>query len=176
MHTFEQIHAQPPKNVTLVPRTEPSRSRFAERTTWISDIHSPSPGDGRNVDLRDILAHTRFDHDATACSFCTSNRFHEDVALASTIEQPSSFRQDMSKFRRYAAVFSQGVWSHRKSWAARILRLRRLSTAVSASWEGRLQGAEHNEKMVSISPPVLPPLRPVSPFIVSCEEADARMV
>lgn len=88
------LYRTDPKIVKLVPRPEPSKSRFAERATWISDIYSPEPEEGRNVDWKDFLEHSRFDHEAVACSFCTSSRLHEGVALAPTSTESSCARRD----------------------------------------------------------------------------------
>lgn len=38
MHNLRSSNQHPPGKTKLIPRTEPSKSRFAERTTWISDI------------------------------------------------------------------------------------------------------------------------------------------
>jgi hypothetical protein len=165
----ETSHTKP-KTIKLVPRTELSKSRFAERTTWTSDICPPEPEDGRSVDWKDFLDHSRSDHNAKACWFCVSDRLQDGVTLAPSVTRPTS--QDMCTFRQQAGVFFQGVWSRRKSVAARLLRLHRLSIAASASLEGGLrceQGLGSRRTTVPTIPPVLPPLRPVSPFFVSCE-------
>ncbi|KAJ4990300.1 initiation factor 2 subunit family protein [Stagonosporopsis vannaccii] len=118
----------PPKKFKLVPRTEP---RSARRTT--PSLYS----DDHGLDWTEFLSHGHFDHDATVCSFCISNR--PDQTLTTPVASPSA-KQKVRSFRRQAANYLSETWSRRSLTLAKALRTRRAGGNVGG--EIVFQGGE----------------------------------
>lgn len=157
----EQTYHRQSATTKHVPRTEPSNSHFRERTTWISDIHPLGSTNEGIVSWKDFLEHSRFDHDATACAFCISNRLYNGVALQIT---PSIFPP--ATFPQQVAIYLSKIWSHQRSTIAKLRKAHSVhgGPGGACSLQPVTIRSVYESTVVADSPPLLPPLRPSPPM------------
>ena len=168
MREGKQAYHQVLKDIETLTRTKPYSSRFAERTTWMSDVHPPTADNEHALDWREFLLHSRFDHDVAACSYCMRSvdlgPFPAPLVAGTFVAT-----QDLSSFRQQSASSLTDKWSRCKSLLNN-LRQSRVDLRSSSKPVPQLaRGAIGERAVVAELPPVLPALPCFSPLLEGCD-------
>lgn len=162
MNKSEQIYQHYLTDLESTPRTNTYSSLFAECTTWTCETSPPSLEAERTFDWKEFPERSRSDHDTAACSYCPhhSHSGLDSVTVVVSYTPPSSIQ--------HIALFLSTQWSRRRLILSKLLGACHTHTVgvdhSSPSVRQSTTEWTYGTMMVAEEPPVLPPLRPVSPF------------